>query len=314
MAVKSSNVEIDSVFREVVEEVDRETYAGEFSKEYNFRSRHWYKRMGDGKLFSPSIHRRFLPSQYVSMVRYGTIGLPSSPRSFTWAIRRWLALEMNNIYRMKKIPRLQSDCKYKMALLGKNIFTYLNDSERRSKLLIYGRNAGCRGAIEWSYMVSEKWIYENFDELVNSYLAMGCYYTITSLQAYGKVNGTLHGINSRGEKVSIEMTTSKDKSERDVLNFINSLRSDKVLRDSLSLDCISKLNVTQTSKVMNNFRRYIKDEEGVLEKYKVFYAKEYKNKMITKKVYEEYDIPVVGDLSFASINPNIKSIPRLYVN
>lgn len=247
--------------------------------------------MKDGKVFSPSIHRRFLPTQYLSMVQ-GGYSLPASPLKFTWLIRRWLGLEISNIIRMKNTPSLENEYTVRMFLLGKNIFNYLMNKERLSKKLVYGRGVGRRDGYEWVYLVSEKWIYENIEDLYNSYLAMGCYYTITSLQAFGKLSGSLEGITKNGENISISLSDSGDTDKNTIKVLVEALRNDKVFRDSLSVSCLRSLNLKNSSHSVNGF--YLKNEDRAIEKFKEFYIKEYKTRKVTEELLSKYNIPIVG--------------------
>lgn len=261
--------------------------------------------MKDGKVFSPSVHRRFLPTQYLSMVQGGYL-LPVSPLKFTWAIRRWLGLEVSNIIRMKNTPSLRNEYKIRASLLGKNIFSYLMDTKRLKECLIYGKGVGRRDGVEWVYLVSEKWIYENMNDLYNSYLAMGCYYTITSLQAFGKLNGVLEGVSKGSTTISITLLDTGDSDDSVSSTFIKGLRKDKVFRDSLSASCLSKLDLSKGSTYVRG--RYLKNEEGAIEKFKEFYIKEYNTRKVTKELLAKYGVPVVGDCS-----PEFEGLQGLYV-
>jgi len=275
------------------------------SKVFFDNSRYDHEVMQDGKVFSPSVHRRFLPTQYISMIQGGYL-LPASPLKFTWAIRRWLGLEVSNIIRMKNTPSLGNEYKIRASLLGKRIFSYLMDTNRLKECLKYGRGIGRRSGYEWVYLVPEEWIYENMDDLYNSYLAMGCYYTITSLQAFGKLNGGLEGVLKDGTNVSITLLNTGDSDDSVSSTFTKALRKDRVFRDSLSASCISKLNLSKSSSVVRG--RYLKNEEGAIEKFKEFYIKEYNTRKITKELLDKYGVPVVGDCS-----PTFEGLQNLYV-
>lgn len=261
--------------------------------------------MRDGKIFSPSIHRRYLPTQYLSMLQGGYL-LPASPLKFTWAIRRWLGLEISNIIRMKNTPSLGNEYKIRIALLGENIFKYLIDKERRKENLKYGRGLGRRDAIEWVYLVPEEWILENMVELYNSYMAMGCYYTITSLQAYGKLHGTLEGVTKGGTSLELALSDSGDSDDAFISEFSKALRKDKVFRESLSFSCLNKLNLSKSSSMLMG--RYLKNEEGAIKRFMKFYEKEYNTRKVTDEVYAKYNIPVVD---FGLRSPT--GVSKLYV-
>lgn len=262
-------------------------------------------RMEDGKVFSPSVHRRFLPTQYLSMVRGGYL-LPASPLKFTWAIRRWLGLEVSNLIRMQKTPSLKNEYKIRRSLLGKDIFNYLMNPKRIKESLVFGRNVGRRDGYEWVYLVPEEWIYENMEELYKSYLAMGCYYTITSLQAFGKLSGTLEGVTRGGRVVAIALTDTVDVDEEVDLVITKALRNDKAFRDSLTASCMSKLNLSDSRSFVRG--RYLKNEEGAIEKFKEFYIKEYNTKKVTKELLAKYGVPVVGESS-----PRARILQGLYI-
>lgn len=262
--------------------------------------------MQDGKVFSPSVHRRFLPSQYISMVQGGYL-LPASPLKFTWSIRRWLGLEISNIIRMRNTPSLRNECKVRASFLGKQIFNYLIDKKRLKESLIYGRCVGRRDGYEWVYLVPEKWIYENLEELYSSYLAAGCYYTITSLQAFGKLSGVIEGVSKGGNTISIILSNTGDSDDSVSSTLIKGLRKDKVFRDSLTASCLSKLNLSEGSFSVRG--RYLKDEEGAIEKFKEFYIKEYNTRKVTKELLSKYGVPVVGDCS-----PKFEGLQGLYVD
>lgn len=283
---------------------------GSYLKQADFEdcadnSAYYGELMEDGKIFSPSIHRRFLPSKYLAMVQGGFL-LPASPVSFTWEIRRWLGLEISNLIRMKNTKNLRKDCKIRMYLLGKNIFNYLIKEERLSDL-VFGRGLGRRDCYEWVYLVSEKWICENLDDLYNSYLAMGCYYTITSLQAFGKLSGRLEGLTKDGKIIPLKLSEGYS-NDSDMKLLADLLRNDKVFRESLSFSCLSKLNLSESHQFFSNKPR-LKNEEDAIEKFKAFYAKERHSKRAKKELYAKYNIPLVG----GPVNWEVEDIPFLYV-
>lgn len=261
--------------------------------------------MKDGKVFSASVHRRFLPTQYLGMVR-GRYLLPASPLKFTWAIRRWLGLEISNLIRMKKTPSLINEYKIRASLLGKDIFNYLMNEERRKESLIYGRAVGRRDGWEWVYSVPEKWIYENMDELYKSYLAMGCYYTITSLQAFGKLNEPLEGVSKNGKVITIFISGDDSDGDDESLSMARALREDKLFRESLSTDCLNKLNISNNDSYYEGV--YLKNEEGAIEKFREFYIKECNTRKVTKELLDKYGVPVVSYTS-----PEYKNLQHLYV-
>lgn len=265
------------------------------------------KVMKDGKVFSASIHRRFLPNQYLSMVRGGYL-LPASPLKFTWAIRRWLGLETSNLIRMKKTPSLINEYKIRASLLGKDIFNYIMNEERRKESLIFGRAVARRDGWEWVYLVPEEWIYDNMDELYKSYLAMGCYYTITSLQAFGKLNKPLEGVSKNGKVITIFISGDDSDGNDESLSMTRALREDKLFRESLSIDCLNKLNISTRDLICYNLV-YLKNEEGAIEKFREFYVQECNTRKVTKELLDKYGVPVVSYNS-----PESENLRCLYVD
>ena len=273
-----------------------------FSSNSLERSNYFESDMADGKLFSPSIHRRYLPVQYLGMVAHNHL-LTASPRRFTWLIRRWLAQEVTNIYRMDGWER-----EIRASFLGKKILTYLLNQDNIDKYLQKGRNLGCRGAFEWVYLVPESWIKENFFELYNAYLAEGCYYTITSLNAFGKLsNGTeLNAVTSKGERVSLSLSSDVVYS-KEIFSVIKVLKTDKVFRDSLSKDCLGKLKLFYVKNSYDKdyysygmLGRFLKNEEGALEKFYNLYLDKTDTKCIDRSLLSSYGVPTVG-LTFEEI-------------
>ena len=244
--------------------------------------------MGDGKLFSPSIHRRSLPVQYLGMVAHNHL-LTASPRRFTWLIRRWLAQEVTNIYWMDGWER-----EIRASFLGKEIIKYLFDQGNIDKYLKFDRGIGGRYAWEWVYLVSESWIKEHFFELYNAYLAQGCYYTITSLHAFGKFadDTVFEAVTSGGKRVSLQLSSDVVYS-KEIFAIVKALKEDKVFRESLSKDCLSKLKVNTNE---NKFilERFLKNEEGALENFYKLYLDKTDRKRIDRSLLAHYNVPVIG--------------------
>ena len=137
-------------------------------------------------------------------------------------------------------------------------------------------------------------------------VSMGCYYTVTSLYAFGKLDGELEAVTQDGDRIELTLSDSEEGDESTTYAMI--LRQDKVFRESLIASCISKLNLSTDSRILPE-GKYLKNEEGAIERFKEFYIKELHTKKVTKGLLDRYNIPVV-----VMGTPALQEIHKLYVN
>lgn len=256
---------------------------------YN-RSKFFGSLMDDGKIFSPYIHRRFLPSKYLSMVQ-GDYLLSAHISKFVTEIRFWLGLEVTSIEKMSKDPRLSDECLIRISLLGKGLYNDLQKFIKGSNRSRYLREKNKAMFLA----VPREWIYEHYEGLYMAYLACGCYYTIVSLQSFGVLTSPLEGTIGTNDIVEIKLTDNNSDLDK-TLAFVHALRDYDKFRETLSKNIIKAINKGGKEVIFRNSEDgvYLKNTSGAKEKYKEFFKANINNTYTSNAMLSKMGIPTVS--------------------